>query len=573
MQEPRLSLVLCWHMHQPQYRLASDGRYALPWTYLHGIKDYTDMAAHLEAVPGARAVVNFSPVLLAQLDDYAQRIERWARERDLRGAGTRNPGDRIGDSLLDALVADRPPAGEERRQVLAACLKANETHMIRRFPRYEALADAARAELAGSGPTLDAGALGDLLVWYHLAWTGESVRAASPLIRDLQEKAAGFGLDERRALARHIGETLAEILPRYRRLAEEGRIELSVTPHTHPMLPLLIDFASAREALPESGLPAGRYPGGRERCRRQLERAVEVFERHFGFRPAGCWPSEGGVSDAALALLVEQGFRWAASGTNVLRHSLRSELGHQLYRPWECRNVGEAGGAPIACFFRDDTLSDLIGFTYSHWEAADAIDDLVQHLERIRRSAPGGTSPAVSIIMDGENAWEHFPRNGHDFLRGLYERLVEHPFIEMTTCSDVLAASDALPVLEHVTAGSWVYGNFAVWVGHPAKNRAWEWLCEAKRAADAALADGALEPERAAALLEQLAVCEGSDWFWWYGEERAAEEIASFDALYRRHLKDLYALAGAPAPAALDGPSEQPVFAVEDAGAMRRANQ
>ena len=67
----RLPVVLLWHMHQPQYRDALSGEYVLPWTYLHAIKDYTDMAAHLEENPAARAVVNFTPVLLDQLDEYS----------------------------------------------------------------------------------------------------------------------------------------------------------------------------------------------------------------------------------------------------------------------------------------------------------------------------------------------------------------------------------------------------------------------------------------------------------------------------------------------------------------------
>ena len=71
----RLPVVLLWHMHQPQYRDAISGQYVLPWTYLHAIKDYTDMAAHLEANPSARAVVNFSPVLIEQLSQRLQAVE------------------------------------------------------------------------------------------------------------------------------------------------------------------------------------------------------------------------------------------------------------------------------------------------------------------------------------------------------------------------------------------------------------------------------------------------------------------------------------------------------------------
>ena len=70
----RLPVVLMWHMHQPQYRDALTGEYVLPWTYLHALKDYSDMAAHLEENPAARAVVNFTPVLIEQLQEYAQRV-------------------------------------------------------------------------------------------------------------------------------------------------------------------------------------------------------------------------------------------------------------------------------------------------------------------------------------------------------------------------------------------------------------------------------------------------------------------------------------------------------------------
>ena len=59
--DPRLRIVFLWHMHQPQYRDLISGEYRLPWTYLHAMKDYVDMAGHLESVPGARAGINFGP--------------------------------------------------------------------------------------------------------------------------------------------------------------------------------------------------------------------------------------------------------------------------------------------------------------------------------------------------------------------------------------------------------------------------------------------------------------------------------------------------------------------------------
>jgi hypothetical protein len=84
----RLPVILLWHMHQPQYRDAFSGQYTLPWTYLHAIKDYTDMAAHLEMNPAARAVVNFTPLLIEQLEEIAARVA----EHLARGGAVREQG-------------------------------------------------------------------------------------------------------------------------------------------------------------------------------------------------------------------------------------------------------------------------------------------------------------------------------------------------------------------------------------------------------------------------------------------------------------------------------------------------
>jgi len=113
------------------------------------------------------------------------------------------------------------------------------------------------------------------------------------------------------------------VVPRYRRLAERGQCELSVTPYGHPIVPLLLDFQSAREAVPTMPLPQhASYPGGSERAAWHVEEGLRVFMRAFGVRPAGCWPSEGAISRGTLELLDRTGFKWAASSTNVLRGSL-----------------------------------------------------------------------------------------------------------------------------------------------------------------------------------------------------------------------------------------------------------
>jgi alpha-amylase/alpha-mannosidase (GH57 family) len=535
----RLKVVLCWHMHQPQYRDLVSGTYHLPWTYLHVIKDYTDMAAHLEAVPAARAVVNFAPLLLEQIEDYAKQVE-----------GFLTNSLAIRDPLLAALISPAlPPLEEQRILLIKACVRANEARMIGRFPAYHRLAEMAVwfTTHPESLRYLSNQYLADLLVWYHLAWLGETVRRDDARIKRLLEKESGYSLHDRRELLSVIGELLSNVIPRYRQLAARGQVELSVTPYAHPIVPLLLDFTCAREAMPQAPLPLlPQYPGGEERARWHIREGIETFRRNFGFVPVGCWPSEGAVSTPSLKLLAQAGFRWAASGEGVLHNSL-AQSGHAdhakkeawLYRHY---NVADSG---MSCFFRDDGLSDLIGFTYAGWHADDAVNNLVHHLENIAHCCRAHPEHVVSIIMDGENAWEHYPENAYFFLGALYRRLSEHPAIELTTFSDCLKTVPAKN-LKQLTAGSWVYGTLSTWIGEPDKNRGWDMLGDAKHAFDAAA--GRLGAEQLERARRQLAVCEGSDWFWWFGGDNPAATVADFEQLYRQHLTNLYQLIGAEPP-------------------------
>jgi alpha-amylase/alpha-mannosidase (GH57 family) len=537
----RLKVVLCWHMHQPDYRGPEHSDYQLPWVYLHGIKDYVDMAAHLEANPEARAVVNFAPVLLEQIDDYAEQVQAFEQH-----------GRPLADPLLAALAGPGLPADPEARQALvSACLRANETRLINRFAPYRELVDLAGwfQDRPGSALYLSDQYLVDLLVWYHLAWMGESVRQTDLRVAALEKKARGFDGADRRRLVGLIGELMGGIVGRYRALAENGRVELSVTPYAHPIIPLLLDIRSARDALPDIPLPElAHYPGGEERARWHIRHGIEVFRAHFGFTPRGCWPSEGAVSEGTLRLLEEEGVKWAASGQQVLHNTLSATSAGQFpdYWPHRAYRVQERR---VAMFFRDDGLSDLIGFTYADWHADDAVGDLLQHLENVARATQGKSDAVVAIIMDGENAWEYYPSNGHYFLSALYKRLAEHPELRLTTFSDCVERCVVMPwSLPRLVAGSWGYGTLSTWIGDKDKNRGWDMLGDAKQAYDRAVAAGRLSAEQREAAALQLATCEGSDWFWWFGDYNPASAVSDFERLFRRQLKHLYELLGEPAP-------------------------
>jgi alpha-amylase/alpha-mannosidase (GH57 family) len=366
-------------------------------------------------------------------------------------------------------------------------------------------------------------------------------------IQSLIKKASGFTLEDRLELIAVISELLDSVLDRYKTLAESGQIELSMTPYAHPIIPLLLDIKSAHEAMPHAPLPAlAVYPGGEQRVAWHIDKGLDTFQRFFGYQPKGCWPSEGAVSEATLQLLATAGFTWAASGGSVLRNSLTALEDHKqqdIHHPYRLKN------ADIACFFRDDGLSDLIGFEYSKWHGDDAVDDLIQHLENI--AAHESPESVVSIIMDGENAWEYFPDNGYHFLSALYQRLANHPAIELTTFSECLYSNCRVKLLPKMTAGSWVYGTFSTWIGDADKNRGWDMLGDAKQAFDKTLARNQLSPLQIEQAELQLAICEGSDWFWWFGDYNPGEAVSNFEKQFRLNLANLYDLLGQKAPAYL----------------------
>ncbi len=568
----KLNLILCWHMHQPDYRDYSSGEFVLPWTYLHAAKDYTDMAFHLEQQPQMRAVVNFVPVLLDQLEDYAVQFKTGE----------------IRDPLLRLLAREdlNDLSVEERDLLLDCCFRCNHANMIAPYPSYQRLLNMFREideHESRHFEYLSGVYLSDLVTWYHLIWTGESVRRNYELVPRLMSQGSKFSYTDRRLLFELYGELISGLIPRYRKLMEEGRIELSTTPHYHPIAPLLIDLNSARDAMPDAPLPEAQvYPGGIERMNFHIDSAIRSHAARFGSAPNGMWPAEGSISKSSLLQMAKHGVQWAATGTGVLANSLRLSNGDEpeksqyLYRPYRVQDEQQK----IHCFFRDDHLSDLIGFEYTKWYARDAVANFVHELELIYASAPPTESPVVSVILDGENAWEYYPYNGYYFLSEVYEALAAHPTIRMTTFSEYLqqcsngGSSCAIEgQLPQVVAGSWVYGTFSTWIGDRAKNHAWNLLCAAKQSYDHVMASGRLSEEEQAAAARQLADCESSDWFWWFGDYNPAHSVAMFDALYRSNLKNLYRHLRLPLPAVLDQPISHGTDSnVETGGTMRRGS-
>ncbi|GFO56605.1 glycoside hydrolase [Geomonas sp. Red276] len=531
-----LYVSFLWHMHQPFYKDPVRGEYILPWTYLHAIKDYYDMPAIVEASPEARVTFNLVPSLIEQLLDYA--------------AGTA-----VDPFLARGKMAPADLTEEDRLFILENFFSANRQRMIEPNPRYLELFSLAGQGLPGTGRQalrrLGDQEILDLQVWFYLAWTGEAARRHFPAFGELIRKGREFTAADKELLFATQRELIGRIVPLYRRLQEEGRIELSVTPYFHPILPLLCDTEIAKEALPRAHLPKRPYchPGD---ARSQVKKALSYFEGLFGTRPRGMWPAEGSVSDEALAIMAEEGLCWTASDEGVLAHTLPGGLGREreaIYHPYAFSQEGR----DLAIFFRDHLLSDLIGFTYSQWESERAVQDFLSRLQGVRQRSH--VSRVVPIIMDGENAWEYFPANGHPFLTRLYRAIEKTPGLETATFCEVLERVPERRALGHVHPGSWINANFAIWVGHREKNLGWEELEKARRQAVkesravAELLEGRAVDDPAARLAcTSLQAAQGSDWFWWYGDDHYSAHATGFDLLFRSHLMNVYRLLGLEVP-------------------------
>jgi alpha-amylase/alpha-mannosidase (GH57 family) len=536
-----VALAFIWHQHQPYYPDDVAGENPMPWVRLHGVKDYYGMALHLLEFPEMRCTINLVPSLLVQLLAYT---ERGASDRFLDVS--RVPAD--GLSEADGLF------------LLDHFFMANVDQMIAPFPRY---AELYHRRGAGRNTAQEAlcrfkpADLRDLQVWFNLTWVHPLAFERDDLLRGLRDKGRNYTEDDKNALlAKHL-DILREVLPLHRRLAESGQVELTTTPFYHPILPLLFDKKLAREAMPDAALPqyTGGYP---DDAALHVRRAVELHTQLFGKPPRGMWPAEGSVCQSMIPLLAQHGIRWIATDEEILSasthgHIHRDGKGHvndpgRLYRPYKVRE----GDDDLGIVFRDHALSDLIGFHYQHTEPEKAADDFMNCLAGIGQAVGDGGPALVSVILDGENCWEHYPGGGVDFLRALYRRCTTTPGVRPTSVGDFLERNPPQDVLPRLFAGSWISHNFAIWIGHEEDNTAWDALHRAREYL--VRRGGPMENATQTAVeraWQELYIAEGSDWFWWYGDDHSSAQDALFDFLFRKHLQNIYLLFGDEPPADL----------------------
>jgi alpha-amylase/alpha-mannosidase (GH57 family) len=542
-----LSVAFLWHMHQPYYKDAKTGQYQMPWVRLHGLKDYYDMAAILDEFPSIRQTFNLVPSLVEQIEDYAK--------------------NQVYDEHL--FLTERPAldlTDTEKEKILAGFFNCNPATMINPYPRFLQLWEKRGNDLSDIKNKIRDFRTQDYLdlqVWSNLVWIDPLFRKDT-LIFSLMKKKENFTEEDKGDLLLKQREILGKILPKYKQLQDRGQIEVSLSPYFHPILPLLYDTDQARSALPGISLPLRRFSHP-EDVETQIEMGINLYEKTFGTKPKGMWPSEGSVSETILPLVANAGINWIATDEEIMYLSLLMKKEGEtrsitlesgaLYRPYQIA-VGEKN---LSILFRDHTLSDLIGFVYSNWDANQAANDFIQRLRQIRKNIPPNelSASVVAVILDGENCWEYYKNDGHDFLTALYTKLSEDHLLRTTTISEFLESPIKPQKLSRLFAGSWINHNFRIWIGHPEDNLAWDLLSKTRDALVDFDKRKEPYPEKEKILQSawrEIYIAEGSDWNWWYGDEHQADGIEEFDRMFRSHLLYVYELIGADPPEELYQP-------------------
>jgi alpha-amylase/alpha-mannosidase (GH57 family) len=549
-----LHVAFIWHQHQPLYKSPNSSvsacasqQYRLPWVRLHGTKDYLDLVLMLERYPKLHQTVNLVPSLILQLEDYI--------------AGT------AFDPYLTASLTPVEKLDQQQREfIIQHFFDANHHTLIDPHPRYAELyhqrQEQGQAWCLGNWQLQD---FSDLLAWHNLAWI-DPLFWDDPEIDTWLKQGRNFTLSDRQRIYSKQREILSRIIPQHRKMQASGQLEVTTTPYTHPILPLLADTNSGRIAVPNMTLPGYRFQWA-EDIPRHLRKAWELYTDRFGQEPRGLWPSEQSVSPEILPYIIKQGFKWICSDEAVLGWTLkhffhRDGAGNVqepelLYQPYRL----ETPAGDVSIVFRDHRLSDLIGFTYSAMPPKQAAANLVGHLQAIAKMQRDSHSEKpwlVTIALDGENCWEFYPQDGKPFLEALYQTLELEPHLKLVTVSEFLEEFPATATIPNgqLHSGSWVDGSFTTWIGDPAKNRAWDYLTQARATlANHPEATEETNPEA----WEALYAAEGSDWFWWFGEGHSSNQDAIFDQLFREHLYGIYKALNEPIPSYLRQPVESHV--------------
>lgn len=525
--ESPVYLHIYWHQHQPWYISPSSDTGLMPWARLHATKDYYDVAYLPRQFEGWKQTINLVPSLLEQVVGYS---EGRFTDRSLQ--------------LSQKPAAELSP--EEKHEILERFFDAHAPRMIYPFPRYHELQRKIGASISERADQFTVQDMRDLQVWFNLVWIDPIWRESPNYpLRDLVDKQRDFTEEDKKAVLDTQKDIISKVVPIHRELHKAGNLELTTSPYFHPILPLLCDSNIAKVSNPYDPVPEPPFQHI-EDAEWHIENGLQYFESLMGFRPEGMWPSEGSVSDAACDQMRKAGIRYCATDEEILFRSQPA-----LHSNWQRNDLYklhrmETPSGEIECIFRDHGLSDLIGFEYQNHDPKEAASEFINHLKTIGKHWTEKTPPLVNVILDGENCWEFYPRDGHDFLKYWIDGILNDEQIIPTTVPEYRKQHPPETTIRSIFPGSWINHNYRIWIGHPEDNNAWSLIREARNKL-VEVEDQLTQAQRDEAW-RQLYISEGSDWFWWYGDENSSALDALFDELFRSHLARMYECIGIEAP-------------------------
>ncbi len=543
----KLSIAFIWHMHQPVYKSDMNGIHLMPWVRLHAVKDYLDMLFIMDKFPGLKLNFNLVPMLVSSIYDYA-----YNGAHDILSKLTITPVEELSD--------------DEKEFILNHFFDVNYQNMVLPYEEYKKLYDKrfqnGNCDINDFSPQ----EYSDIMSWFNLVWFDPMWRD-NPEIKELFNKKNGeFTQHDREKIIQLQRDLIKKIIPAYKKYQEDGKIEISTSPYYHPITPLLLDMQDARKANPNAEYPEIKSDMSKD-ARLNVELALDTFEEIFGKRPSGIWPSEQCISEKTLQLFMEQGIKWTVTDEGILEKTLKKEFIRDfrgyLEDPYElCHSYRyNHDGKQIGLLFRDAVIPNLIGFEYPHHDPVKAANDLYDRIKTKQKklfSSPDKMH-LLTIAMDGENCWENYQNDGHEFLETLYRLIMEDDDLETVKVSDYIDAVNNLDwtgapfELDTICSGSWINRDFLLWIGEPTKNLAWTYMDNARQEL-VEYQKKYPNDENLEFAWHELLVSQSSDWYWWYGEPNDSGQDDIFDHLFREHLKNIYRAIKKPIPSYLETP-------------------
>ncbi len=518
--EPELYVMIMWHQHQPYYPKDNNGNFSKPWVRLHATKDYLDMVEMVQEFEDLKVTFNLTPTLMNQLNELSNGT------RDIYWIHTEVKGDEL---------------TEVQKNFLRDRFFDINSRTINIYPRYLELRNLRQSPEKWTSQDYI-----DLQVLFNLGWTDPKYLSSEPLNK-IVEKGSNFSEEDKKIILEIHEEIIDKVIPEHLNAYNNNHIELTTTPFAHPILPLIHNSNLGKVGDTTSDFPKNNFSFQND-AMDHVKKGKEIFFENFGFYPNGMWPAEGAVAQEVLQYFNNEDISWIATGQNPLEKSLDVKIQRWvggvaskpelLYRPWE---TVLSNGETVPVFFRDNYLSDKM-FGYSEKRTDISIEEFENTILKLRDKTTGlDFIPVVSIIADGENFWENYSNDGIDFLNGMYTVLTKYDWLETITPTGYLQMyGDSLKTIDKLYPASWFQPNFGTWIGETDENQAWDYLYQTRIDFEEAKQSGNATDEQIEQAYEYLLLAEGSDWFWWYGDDQDSSVDEYFDKAFRTLLSNVY---------------------------------